>query len=148
MSKKNTESGFSLLEMIVTVSLGAILTGLAVVSVTGLNNPSRHGAVAIASFLESARSQAISSTGIILVRATNTATVQGYHVQACDDTDPVEDNQLLMVLPNNYGITDITWEVCFSARGFAAESTIIPISDAHGQDRNIQVYIGGGIRVL
>jgi prepilin-type N-terminal cleavage/methylation domain-containing protein len=148
MSKKNAESGFSILELIVTVSLGAILTGLAVVSVTGLNNPARHGAVAIASFLESARSQAISSTGIILVKATNTATIQGYHVQACDDPDPVADSELLMVLPNNYSMTDITWEVCFTARGFAAESTIVPISDTHGQDRNIQVYIGGGIRVL
>jgi prepilin-type N-terminal cleavage/methylation domain-containing protein len=144
---RTNENAFTLIELVVTLSLISIFIGLAVANLPQMINPAQTGAVELSSFLKKARARAVSTTSAVFVTAADTGLVEGRSARNCDSGPGIEDNKLALILPENVSITDLGWSICFDARGFASVDETIPLEDIYDGEQSVEVYLGGAVRV-
>ncbi len=139
--------GFSLLEMIIVISLLGIVSGFAVLSLERMINPAESGAATAAHFMKEVRARAMSTTFSYRIRASDTRTIIAEFASSCDSASFTADEELILLLPDEVTMTDLSWSVCFSQRGFAEASESIPLEDLYGTEHTVQVFLGGAVRV-
>lgn len=139
------ESGYTILELVVTLTLASVLMGIAVVNLREMANPAQSSAAAVSSFFKEARARAISTTSAYTVTPENTRRlVAGSSVACGEATTP--DDALILNLSDEVDLTTLGWSVCFSARGFPDRDTTINLVDNYDETNSIDIFLGGAIR--
>ena len=140
------ESGFTLLELLVTISLAAVMTGFAVLNLKDLSNPALNAASDISGFLKLARSKALSTTSAYTISASSTDTLIATVGTTCSAAQTPDPSMTLFLA--DASLTDITWTICFSSRGFPDANVSIPVVDVYAGANTVEILLGGSIRIL
>jgi type IV fimbrial biogenesis protein FimT len=165
------QSGFTLLELMVTIAIFAVISAIAIPSFIGWVPRYKLGGAArdVLAVLQKTRLQAVKDNTDYTITF-NTAN-EAYTAFIDDgagtpDEDPVdgipdgranglrEATETLLVakpLPSGINITGTTLtgnSVSFSSQGLASEAGAINMQNARGETRRIQLQIAGGARIL
>jgi len=80
------ESGFTIIEMLVTLGLMALLSTIAISNFKELENPVADASYQVSRFIRLARSRAISQTIAIVIQPSSTTDIVALSSDACDGT--------------------------------------------------------------
>ncbi len=147
MKNISADAGFTIFELLVTLGLFIILSGIAVSNLKDLDDPLQDGAAQVLSFVKKVRAHAISTTQAYFVSASSTTQIVTQYGTNCNDVAPVDDPLLVLDLPSTVGMTDIVWSFCFNSRGLADSNIVIPLEDSDGYAKTIEVLLGGAARI-
>lgn len=144
----NNCRGFSVLEVIVTTSIMAILMGMAVSNLRLTEQTAIDSADELMSFVKSVRSKAIATTSAYRVYAVDASNVFTQYGTDCDNATTYNDSLYKLTLPDGGKMFNTTWSVCFSPRGIADATATIPVRDNKGTYRTVEILLGGAVRII
>ncbi|MCB0354957.1 MAG: type II secretion system protein [Bdellovibrionales bacterium] len=144
--RRRGQLGYTLIELLVVLSMTSVLLTTATVNLTEMVNPSEQGAATVAAFMKEVRAHALSTTLAFEVYPITTKTLGARFASSCSSASFTNDDSLSLELPQRVDLTDLTWSVCFSPRGFADASILIPLEDHYEGTKDVQVFLGGAIR--
>lgn len=144
---RDRQNGFTIIELVVVLSMFSIILGMAIVNLSELVNPVENGAASIMAFMKEARARALSTTSAYTVYPTSTRRVITEYGDTCSDASPVADGSLVIDLPSNVFLSDTTWSVCFDSRGFPDANVTVPVVDIYEGTRTVEIFLGGAVRV-
>ncbi len=143
------QGGFTLVNMLTTLSLIAIFSAFAISNLKEINSPVADASFQVTHFMREARSKAMSKTVTIKVSPLSAFALKGEEGDSCGPTatftplnPPLRSN-----LPTGASLQDTTWEICFTKRGLASESVTFILQDDDGQTRVVEVALGGASRI-
>jgi len=149
MSRRAAEncSGFTLIEVLVTLSLAFILSMIAIMNLKELDNPLTNGSAQLASFFKQVRSRAVSSTLAYTIYPSTSDRIETRFAERCSDGTTTDDDTLVLDLPTGASLTDTDWTLCYSARGLPDGTLEVEVYDGEGQYKTVEVFLGGAVRV-
>ena len=139
-------AGYSIFELLATMTLGTILTGIAVFNFVALRDSADNGAAELTGFFKKARAKALATTMAYTVQpqtATRVIATIGTSCSAAQAADP----EMILDLPTGATLSTLGWAVCYNTRGYADDSLNIVVSDTKGT-QTVQVVLGGAVRAL
>lgn len=143
--------GYTLLELLVVMSVVGILTGIAAINVTNLRQPADEAARSLSSTLGFSRARAIATTSAVRVqRAAGTRTYRVASAPSCAAASAAwtELTAQAYTLPADVTTSGAAaWTVCFSSRGVVdgAAAPAVTFTDRRARTRSLQVYAGGAV---
>lgn len=143
---QNHEAGFTIIEMLVTLGLMALLSTIAISNYKELENPVADASYQVSRFIRLARSRAISQTIAIVIEPSSTTEIVAFSSDACDG-DLTEINDLSMIFPDGARLSNTEWSTCFNQRGLSDTNLIFQIQDEGGKSRSIEIALGGGVQI-
>ena len=141
------ESGYTLMNLLTTLSLIAIFSATAVSNLKVLENPLADASFALTHFLRVVRADAMAQTIAIEVAPTSSTTIGTSTASSCDAT-MTPNTDLQLTLNDGVVLLDTTWSFCFTSRGLSDSNIVIDINEAERGTRSIEVALGGGTREL
>ena len=138
--------GFTLLELLVSITIVGILMSFATFDYRALENPVQNGAQALMGFMKKTRAKALASTLAYTITAANSGRIITTYSTVCSGTQTA-DSSLTLNLPSSAHLTDTSWSICYNTRGLSDNSADIVVSDGT-TTKTVQVVLGGGIRVI
>lgn len=140
------QEGFTLIELMVVMSISAILLGYSVLQLQELTRPAESAAAQVGSFFKAARAKALSTTSAYTVRPDSASRLVAESSTTCGATTSI-DQKLVLELPSFVLFTTVGWSVCFDSRGFPDTNLLVAVEDDFGEQHSIEVFLGGGVRV-
>lgn len=150
------ERGFSLIEMLTTLSLTTIISGMVAFNIHETMNTSRTTGDLVAQFVRVARSRALASSTSYIVRpSTSGEIIESFAVQSCNaNAQPLPLNTRQYTLPTNFKIEPANWSVCFQSRGLvrgqANANVLFSVKSKAvvGESWDIEIALGGAVSVV
>lgn len=140
------QEGFTLIELMVVMSISAILLGYSAMHLQELTRPAESAAGQVGSFFKAARAKALSTTSAYTVRPDGAGALVAEASTTCGATTAL-DSKLSLELPSFVLFTSVGWSVCFDSRGFPDTNLLVEVEDDFGERHSIEVFLGGGVRV-
>ena len=146
MIKRKENGGFTVLELLVTMALVGVVSGIAVSNIKLLDNPLTNSKAQVTHYLRLARARAISQTRSIKIAPVANNRLQGYTAQSCDSSTFTALDDLELDMEDNAQFDTTDWSVCFNQRGLASEHTVFGFTTVGGS-KTVQVALGGGVKI-
>ncbi len=140
------QAGFSILELLAVLVIMGILSASAMSNLKEINRPLTNASFEITHFLRLARARGISQTSFIKVAPASAFKISTHSGDSCA-TATSAINDLSLNLPDNTNLLATDWEICFTPRGLAPNSTAFTIRDEHASTRTVEIALGGGVRM-
>lgn len=141
------QRGYSLLELMVVLALVAITSGIAIANLRELQDPVKTGASQLSGFIKQVRSRAMSATQAYLIMPASSDRVMALRANTCSALEWQSDSKLVLDLPSGVSLNAQDWDICFSSRGFPDDNIRIAISDLDSRQREVEVLLGGSVRI-
>jgi len=141
------ERGFSLLEVMIALLIGGILSCMALFNARALYHPSMGAAESLVDFFKTARAKALATTSTYTVVPVSDTELKTTVSTSCSSVTQTDDPDLTLDLEGGSTLGGTNWSVCFNSRGTSNSSATIDVIDSHGT-RQVQVVLGGGTRIL
>lgn len=160
----NSNSGLSLIEVLVVVALTALLAAIAAPAITFGADPLRDSSKRIAASFKLARARAMASTSAVRIRPLSNNEFIMEQAANCADTtwtsisDRVQkDGQLVnedlsidspaqLTNARENGTTTANWSICFNSRGVADKNLQLTLTDTDTSlQRTMEVFPGGAV---
>ncbi len=165
MLNHKKHSGFTLMEIIITLAIISILVGLGFTKLNGLSNPLTNAIGQTEAILKQARVKAMATTSATYIFPDINATSATFVVWRIPDCSQVsldkvpdgysdprwsEDTTFNnLELPKEVSFAQTNWKLCLNSRGLATLinfSGIIGLNySKKGQSAEVQIYAGGGV---
>lgn len=142
------QGGYTLVELMVVMSIAASLLGFGIINLFELSRPAQGATGQLAGFFKAARAKAISTTSSYTVRPLNPSEIIVETSRNCSTGTPLVDPELKLELPAHVLLSNTSWSVCFDSRGFADSNMVATIEDNYGEAYSVEVYLGGATRIL
>ncbi|NJK41161.1 MAG: prepilin-type N-terminal cleavage/methylation domain-containing protein [Acaryochloridaceae cyanobacterium SU_2_1] len=165
---KNSTAGVTLIEMLVVLSLTAMLAAFTAPAITFGRNPLRDTSSRLAASFKLARARAMAETSAVRIRPLSSTEFVMERATRCSDTtwtnisdrgqkngvtvneDLSFDSPAQLISPtqvNGAVVTPVTnWNLCFNSRGMADKTVQITIRDSDAnKQRTITVFQGGSV---
>jgi type IV fimbrial biogenesis protein FimT len=139
-------SGFTLLEVLMVLSITTVLMGIAVFNFRALENPADNGAALVAGYLRKARAKAMASTSAYTISPSTSTILVATSGTTCNATTQTSDPEMNLELPSGATFAAVGWSLCYGSRGIANNSVDIQVSDA-STSRVVQAVLGGGVKI-
>lgn len=143
----HTERGYTIFELIATMSLLLVLGSIAVMNLKELDDPLANASAQLASFFKQARSRAVSTTFAYTVRPVSSDRIEVTYAPLCSDADQTDDTTLALDFPTGAYLTDSSWFLCYNARGLPDGNLSVEVYDGDGEYKTVEVFLGGGVRI-
>jgi prepilin-type N-terminal cleavage/methylation domain-containing protein len=141
------DRGFTLIEVLVTLSLSAALLGITAATLREYNRSSKNALSLIQSFVKQARIKGISRTAAYKVFADSSGKkILTSFADKCASTTFVPDTALVLEMPVGTKLLSPTWSVCFNARGLTESNITISVATEDSGTKSIEILLGGGTR--
>ena len=148
LEKSTHERGYTIFELVTVVGLIAVIMGIVAFKLRDLDNPLENGANQMRGFFKQVRAEAIASTSAYIVRPASSTEIETLRGTSCSDASPVVDSRVALELPSGASLTATDWSFCYNSRGFPDSNIEIDLHDIGGQNRTVEVLLGGAVRVL
>lgn len=145
-AQPNHDRGSSLLELIVTMALIALLSAVAISNIKILENPLANASFNISHYMRLIRSRAISQTTTITVIPSSSAVISAYSADSCESEDLTEIPDLQLELEDDVHLSSTDWSVCFNQRGLASEHITFDFYTSTAT-KTVQIALGGGVKI-
>lgn len=141
-----SESGFSLLELLVYMSIFSIIVGIAAFGIKDLYNASQTATEQVLAHFKLTRSKAMSETLAYLYQPSDNNTIVVSSRSTCNATESwVANSSLTLNFEGGATMSDTSWFVCINSRGFPDANVDFDIQDAEGRIKNVEIFLGGSI---
>ena len=144
-TSSRSEAGFSLFDLLTTVALGGILTGIAIFNFRGMNDPLASGTKGMAGYFRNVRVKAISTTSAVKVYPISATRAIAAFANKCSDTTFTADSKMIYDLPKGAVFTNTSWSICYSGRGLPTTDETIYLGNG-SQISTVDVYLGGAVQ--
>ena len=141
----NTKKGFTLIEILVSVSLLSVLSYVAVLNLKEFYNPLDTASIQIQSHYKLVRSSAIANTKAYLYQPLSDTQIQISSRETCNSGSWTIDPTLALTLIDGAVLNSTEWFVCINSRGFPDANVVFQLDDQDGKTKNIEIFLGGGI---
>ncbi|MBL7663335.1 hypothetical protein JNK13_11350 [bacterium] len=139
--------GFSLIDLVVSMSMFSIMTATAISNWYDLTNSSDNAADVTIAYLKEVRTKAIQTTLAYTIQPVTASTISIKYSPKCSSTTKITDASATpLTLPKGTQFQSTSWSICFDSRGFSSSSGTFIIGDYKGRIETIQYYLGGGMR--
>ena len=143
--------GFTLLEILMVVSIMGILGGIAALSLNNLGGELQNGTNELSGFLRQTRAKAMATTSAYRVKYASPTKLFVQSARNCGSDSWTTDSSLKLELREQVYITN-DWDsdkkvVCFSSRGIANNNETIKLTDKDGKRAEVEVLIGGALEI-
>jgi len=144
--KRDIERGFSIPELLITMSLFGLLCGVAVSNLRVLENPLVSSSANLAHYLRLVRVRAVAQTRSIKVHPTSVHHIIAESGASCTGNTFTPISNLTLNLGNDVALSSIDWSVCYTPRGLVNDSAIFQIGSNTGT-RTVEIALGGGVKI-
>lgn len=139
--------GFTLIEVLVTLSLSAALLGITAASLREYNKSSKNALSLIQGFIKQTRIKGISRTAAYKIYADSSGKkILTSFADKCSSTTFIPDNSLVLEMPAGTKLLTPTWSVCFNARGLTESNVTITFVTEDSGSKSVEILLGGGTR--
>ena len=139
--------GFSITEMVVAMGLASSLMGVAAMNMKKLEDPLQSGSAHLSSFIKEVRAEAISSTLAYTIKPVSSTKIITTYANKCSDTTQTTDPRVILNLPSGANLSNTSWDLCFTARGFPDGNIDVSLQDIGHQTKTVEVMLGGAVRI-
>lgn len=149
--KRSNSEGFTLLEVLVAMTISGVLLGIVSYQYLSLQNDVGFSAQNLVGALKRVRSKALASTYFYIVKPTSVSTMTVTYAASCNAPSTAQqvDTTLRFLLDPPVAFSSLTWSICFTPRGITSDSATITLRDGvSGVTKSVEVVVGGGMRVL
>ena len=141
--------GYTLLELLVTLSIGTSLIGLTAAGLKEYSRSSKNAVASLHSFIKQVRVKSISRTAAYRVApSTNGREIRTSFANTCASPSFTSDSSLTLELPDGSILSSTSWSFCITPRGLVEANTVIGIQTEDAGIKSIEVLLGGGTREL
>ncbi|MCB0310171.1 MAG: prepilin-type N-terminal cleavage/methylation domain-containing protein [Bdellovibrionales bacterium] len=143
------QNGFTMFELIMTLGLSLVISGIAAMNLKELDDPLKNGSAQLEGFFKLARAKATSSTSAYTVMPENSGNLITKFSPTCGTPleEQVEDPNLRLEFPTGAFLADTDWTLCYDSRGLPDGNLAVEVYDQDGDVKTVQVYLGGGVRI-
>ena len=142
--------GFSIVELLATMGIAAILTGFVAANFTALSSDIQNSSNQLAGFLKETRAKAISTTSAYKVEYQGDGTIKTLSAKLCDDLadDFVEDSKLSFEAPSKEVQVQPFSPICISARGLPDSTAMLTVNKRDWSQVNwVEIGLGGAVKI-
>ena len=139
--------GYSMIELMATMSVALVLIGIASFNFKATENPAYNGASELLGNLKKIRARALVSTKAYLVKPTSSTRIIAQSGANCSTNTWTTESQFTLNLENGAYLPDTTWSICYSARGLSDVSASVLVRDAT-HSKTVEIVLGGAVRLL
>lgn len=147
MQPHSPDSGFTIVEMIVSLGIASIITAIAVMNLNELTNPALNAASEVSGFMKKARARALATTSAYTVTASGPDRLVSTFGDTCASVNQTVDDTMSIDLSSGASLDSQAWSICFSSRGFPSQNLVIGISDIYEGSSSVEILLGGSIRI-
>lgn len=138
--------GFTLIEMMATLGIVAIVLGIAVSSMGALDNPLNDTVQQVSAALNQSRLKAMANTDAYRVMPSSTMQLDVAYANNCAATTWTDVPAFARTLPDGIVFKSTAWSVCFDSRGLASNTAAIDLErQKDNKTLQIQVLLGGSV---
>ncbi len=141
------DSAFSLIEVMATLCVVAVIMGIGFTYIRDFENRSQTGALEASRFLKQVRVRAMASTLAYTVIPATTSRLTVSTAANCHEVPSAGDDSLILNLPERVILDSISWSICFNSRGLPDDNMTFSLTDDKDITQTVEVMLGGGIRV-
>ena len=145
-----SESGASIVEVLVAFSMVSIILATAVSNLRVADDPLINATNQVASHIKTVRAKAISTTSAYHLEALTPTLIQAKVANTCAEAaDGAVDAPMSLQLPKGTSMTFPNGDlaICFSPRGMPNDALVFIVQDDSGRVREIEILLGGAVRV-
>ena len=142
-----SESGTTIFEVIVVLSLVSILSTVALLKSSAFVNQSEASAESLVVYLKSMRNLAMSRTQAVIIYPQSSTVIARKSANSCSDENPVPES-FVFKLPKNINLRTTDWSICFTSRGLTNASQTFTLSSSTEGLKTIEISLGGSVRML
>ena len=144
----NNESGYTLFEVLFTLTLSSLLMTMGIYNFKEFQRPLVTGESQLVAFLKQSRTKAIATTSAYHVTGISKSSVVTSYSKNCDSANTTPDNELSLDLPSGVENYNVGWTVCFTARGLADSNIEITLMNQELDTSVVEVLLGGAVHVV
>jgi len=138
------ERGITLIEMLVSITIVAIVTVMAAPSLLELNDASNNGSLQFLGYAKNVKARAMSTTSAVTVTPTSSRTLVATSGTSCNDSTQSSESRLNFTLPKGANFTNSNWSFCFNQYGLTDNNFTINIQDKDSVEE-IEIMLGGAV---
>lgn len=146
--RNNRTLGITLLEVMITLGIVGILSGIGISNLRQLNTESQNASAYITSFIKQVRARAIAATLAYRIRPTTSSYLIAESASNCSAATWNLDSRNQLLLPAGTSLSDTSWDICFNSRGFPDGNLEIQVRENNGMTRTVEIMLGGATRSL
>ena len=146
---KRNQRGYTLVELLVTMTVGSILMGITAANLRAYSRGSKNAVAMIQGFVKQARAKAISRTAAYKIYADpGGKKIRTSFANSCSSATFVTDASLVLDMPEETSLVSPSWSVCFNSRGIADSNITISFKTRDAGTKQLEVLLGGATREL
>ena len=142
----SNQRGVSLIELVVVSLILSLFLASAYSNIDVLNRRAHNASQLVSGYFRQVRATAVSHTLAYQITPASATTLSAGFAATCSAGSFTTDSRQNLPLPAGVQLTDTSWSLCFSSRGFAQSNVTVGIQDIDGNTESIEVFLGGGIR--
>lgn len=140
------QSGMSILELLVCLLIFGLMVSTAITNVNQIQNPLEDSVAGAVSFLKQVRARGLETTYAYTIKPGNSTSLGARYSVRCDSTTSTADPSLSYTTVGGVTFASTTWSVCFDSRGLANGSQTFVLRNGAGEQRTVEVFMGGAVR--
>ena len=146
--KNSKDCGFTMIELIVTLTIMGVLALIAIPAWRSLSSSSSDSATALVSHFKVVRAKALANTMAYKIYPSSTTQINVDSAANCSASTWTNDASLRFTLSDGSALSSTAWSFCYDSRGLSSNSLTFNITATSKPTITIEAVLGGAVRQL
>ena len=148
MTRRHSEAGLTLLEVMVVVAILGLGVGIASLRLQPLETPLQSSATLVEGFFREARLKAIATTSAYRVLPSTSSRLMAQTADSCGASTWTTVVGMNLDLASGVTLSSTAWSVCFGSRGISNDNVSVKLLHDPLGSTTIEVLLGGTTRIV